>query len=60
MIEKNPRDYQQSEMSFYGEGIMPVKRVKIRLTALPERIFSCVILRVDHGPINATVEIGKH
>ena len=38
----------------------PVERIKIRLRTLPQRILPGIVLRIDHRPVNATVEVGQH
>lgn len=35
----------------------PVERVKVWLSARPQRVLSGIVLWVDHGPVYATVEI---
>lgn len=37
-----------------------IERIKVRLVALPEWVLACVVLRVDHSPVDSTVEIGQN
>lgn len=53
----NPKGGRLETRSF--GGTIPVERVKIRLRAIPKRILARVVLGIDHGAIDAAVEIGQ-
>lgn len=42
-----------------GEEEIPIKRIKVWLGTIPQRILPSIVLRVDHGPVNSAVETGQ-
>jgi hypothetical protein len=39
---------------------IPIKRVKMRFNVRPNRILSGVVLTVNHGSVDPTVEVCQH
>lgn len=67
MVRKGSWDRKESHKLAWSESLgvrsfrraIPVERVKIWLGAIPKRILRRVVLRIDHGAIDAAVEIGQ-
>lgn len=46
--------------AFRGLFNIPVKGIKVRLGALPQRILPGIILRIDHSSVDPTIKVGEN
>lgn len=58
---KDPRYYFQvnNRMNNIKQWFLPIEGIEVWLGALPQRVFSGVVLGLCHGPVDSTVEVGE-
>lgn len=59
--ERIPKTGNGQQLSSFASGSdKPVERVKVWLGACPQWILACVVLGVDHGSVDTTIEVREH